>query len=342
MIKGKKRELISLDAILSKITEYDIYRYYLDKDFIIGSSDLINSPFRKEDKGSFGIFLSRESGRMCHNDYGDSTKSGTCVDFVKQVCGGLDYYNALCQIDKDFNLGICNKYDSNKPNYSVITSQYIQPKEVLNKEKLIQIIPKTFTSEDLDYWKQFGITLEELKKNKIYSVGKLYINKRLINNYSKELRFAYVFDKYIKIYSPYSIDYKWISSVPIDYISNLDEIKYKLFTGSNADKLIIGKSLKDQIVLQKFFPDVCSSQNESHVSINEEDIRLFQKYPRVLINYDADEPGVRNCIYYNQFGFGYFNTPSNLVSKSIKDVSDFVKHKGLDKLEEFLKYKQLI
>ena len=52
----KQDNPITLDYILSKVTEYDIYARYLGQ-FKVGF--IYNSPFRKDKNPSFGIFRSR-------------------------------------------------------------------------------------------------------------------------------------------------------------------------------------------------------------------------------------------------------------------------------------------
>lgn len=53
----KKEDPITLDYILSRVTEYDIYARYIGQ-FKIGY--IYNSPFREDKNPSFGIFRSRK------------------------------------------------------------------------------------------------------------------------------------------------------------------------------------------------------------------------------------------------------------------------------------------
>ena len=199
--------------------------------------------------------------------------------------------------------------------------------------------------KELDYWKQFEITASELNKKGILPIQKLFLNKQVISNPDKELRFAYIFDEYIKIYAPYG-RFKWMSSCPNDYISGFDEIKYKIFKGEQDKRLIISKSVKDELVLKKFFKDVCSTQNESSNSISPEDMEIIRKGYEdsfVYMAYDSDQAGVKNSQYYTEnYHFNYFNVPKIFLREGIKDWADLVKHKGLDTMENYLKIKKLI
>ena len=104
MIKGKIRKKLDKEEILNKITEYDIYRFYLGRDFKIGEA--LHSPFRKDDNPSFSVKVTR-SGTLHHIDFADTSKSGNCFHLVEQLFN-LDYFEAFAKIDKDFGLGIYN------------------------------------------------------------------------------------------------------------------------------------------------------------------------------------------------------------------------------------------
>ena len=72
----KLKDSITLDYILSRVSEYDIYARYLGK-FKVGG--IYNSPFRKDSNPSFGVFLSRKTGKLLFKDHG----SGECGDVIK-------------------------------------------------------------------------------------------------------------------------------------------------------------------------------------------------------------------------------------------------------------------
>lgn len=339
MIKGKEKtkEKLSKELILSKIDDYNIYKYYLGQD--INFRKKYHSPFRKDKTPNLTFFLKPDKS-IGFKDFSDG-KTGDCFQFVEYLFN-INYFEAMCKIDQDFGLGLMSgsttKFKVNLVKKPDFTHQQAQ--------KLIQIISKPFTQEELDYWESFYITQVELFNHNIHSVNKLYVNKRLIPNIEKDMRFAYVFDKYIKIYSPLSKVMKWISSCPNDYISGFDTIKHKIFTGRQADKLIISKSVKDEIVLSKFFKDVCSTQNESTGAINEEDMEIILKgyEPEdVYMAYDSDEAGVRASTYFTKkYGFKWINIPKVFMREGIKDWADLAKLKGLDTMENYLKIKKLI
>lgn len=336
MIQGKTK--LNKEYILSKIDDYNIIRFYLGQDFDFKRK--FSSPFR--DKGTDNkpnlCFTENSNGDIMFKDFANGL-SGDCFKFV-ELLFNINFHKALQKISDDF--GIEDKSNS------VFKIQLTKkPDSIHKQEKVIQIIPKDhFSEEDLAYWADYQITEQELKRKNVYSVEKLYVNKQLIPNYNKQVRFAYSFDNYLKIYSPLSTEFKWISSCPNEFMSGFDEIKFKVFLGTQDKILIISKSVKDEIILSKFFKDVCSTQNESSASISAENMQIIlrgYKPENVYIAYDSDEAGVKASKYYTEnYGFSYVNVPKIFRREGIKDWADLVKHKGLDTMENYLRIKKLI
>jgi hypothetical protein len=339
MIQGKAKEKLNAEAILSKVDDYNIISFYLGEEFDFKRK--FQSPFREKgtDNKPNLCFFPGENDRILFKDFANGI-GGDCFKFVQEKFK-INFHEALQKIDADFGLGIKANAE---PKFKIQLTK--KPDSIHKQTKLIQVIPRSFTPEELAYWADYEITEQELIEHNVFSIEKLYINKQLVANYKKELRFAYLFDDYLKIYSPLSQEFKWISSCPNDYISGFDKIKHKVFTGTQDIRLIISKSVKDEIVLSKFFKDVCSTQNESSASINDENMSYILKgYPpkSVYISYDNDEAGVRASQYYTEgYGFNYVNVPRVFRREGIKDWSDLVKHKGLDTMENYLKIKKLI
>ena len=124
MVKGAKKVDLTIDAILDKVNDYEIYRYYVGHDFVLGKT--FCSPFRKENDPSFSIIVSK-SGKLHHMDYGDSSKRGDCVDFVRQLYMGMSYGRALKLIARD--LGVGNTPEGNE----VRVIEEVQEKKEMGK-----------------------------------------------------------------------------------------------------------------------------------------------------------------------------------------------------------------
>lgn len=343
MIKGSKRSKDSLSplskkAILSKIDDYSIMSHYLGEELDLKKK--YSSPLRdgKRDENPNLSFFVGDDDEILFKDFAGD-KSGDCIKFVQAIYN-LDYNEALKKIDEDFGLGILS---NSNPVFKINITK--KPDSIFKQEKLIQVFTRDFTEGDLKYWSHYEINKQELENKDVSSVDTLYINKKRypFNN----LRFAYLFDnRYVKVYTPLSKEYKWISSCPNDFMSGFDNIKFKIFKGNQDKKLIISKSVKDEIILSKFFKDVCSTQNESLGALNEENVdTILRGYDpkNVYVAYDSDKAGVSaSTAICKKYGFNYVNVPKIFLREGIKDWADLVRHKGLDTLENYLKIKKLV
>lgn len=319
LIQGKLREELTAETILKKITEYDIYRMYLGRDFQLGTT--IKSPFRKETNPSF--FMGNKGGFIHHKDLADKRWSGNCFHFVQQMFN-LSYGEALQRIDHDFGLGIAGI----EKDWKSTVTKYEQPPKI-ERSSLIQVVQRPFDPTELAYWKQFHIDLKDLKEENIYAIKKLYYNKTQWALKKTDLVFGYLYGDRWKIYWPLKNKKdKWMpNNVPNDTMDGLENLQ-------GCDIGIITKSKKDKIVSKKFLTS-CSAhcQNESNAAINDENIQYIQKnVKQAYVIFDNDKPGVEACMYYNQFGFKYWNVPQKYRTEGIKDLAEFVQHYGPEAL----------
>lgn len=326
MVKGAKN--LELEDILEKVSDYEIYRYYIGHDFTIGKT--FCSPFRKETDPSFSIIVSKLD-RLHHLDYADSSKRGDCIDFVCQLHMGMTYNRALKMVARD--LGIRESPQGDGERVSVERRE--------KKETLIQVVTRRFDTADLKYWGDYHITAKELKDNDVYVVKKLYVNRDRIMIPSTELVFGYLMEDKWKIYRPFAEKkHKWLSNIPHNYISGFNRII------NNCEKGVITKAKKDEMVLAKFLPNVASVQSESEISISKENIDLITSACKnTYLNFDSDDVGVQACKYYNQFGFKWINCPKGYNTpegKMIKDFADLAKYHGLETVINHFKQKGVI
>lgn len=328
MIKGTKKVNLTIEGILEKVSDYEIYRYYIGHDFVLGRT--FCSPFRHEKDPSFSIIVSK-SGRLHHLDYGDPTKRGDCVDFVRQLYLGMDYHRALKLIARD--LGIRESPEGTREKVIIEAQE--------KKETLIQVVSRKFDTADLKYWGDYHITPGELKSNDVYAVKKLYLNRERIMLPTTELVYGYLMEDKWKIYRPFADKkHKWLTNIPHNYISGLNRII------NNCNKGVITKAKKDEMVLAKFVPNVASVQSESEISISKENIDLIHaNCSSTYLNFDSDNVGVQACKYYNQFGFKWINCPKGHYTpegKMIKDFADLAKYHGLETVINHFKQKGVI
>lgn len=330
MIKGKKREALTAEAILSRISEYDIYRYYFGEFKI---NELTKNHLRGDKNPSF--IIGNKNGNLRHWDFADPYWRGDCFSFVRQV-KKCDYDTALRIIDLDFGLGIVTGKETLKR--FEITSKYEQPQKI-KRYAFIQVIVRNFTKEELSYWNSYHIDINDLKENNVYSVKAVYLNRKKVPIKDTELRFGYFYDGHWKIYRPFaSKTLKWFpNNVPINVLDGKENI-------INCDTAFINKSKKDMMVVKKIYPCSMAVQNESFACFSEENVKFIKENSRrQVLSFDADAPGVKNSIEITKmFGFDYCNVPKKYLNEGIKDWADLAKAYGLDKVKECLTLKNVV
>ncbi len=314
--------------VLSRLSESTIFSNYFGN---FEMRKIYNSPFRRDKDPSTGFYMSR-SGNIIFNDIKTGEKLN-CFRFVGKLYGLKHYNEAVTKVAQDFGLidGWAPKYDKTK----VFTVE-----EDIRKETLIQFQPAPWHKIYLDYWKQGDIMEEDIPKDKLFPVKKLWLNKKEIE--TKEIRFAYLVEDghktYTKIYSPNSTTMKWLSNIPLSIPFGMEELK------GESDTIIIGKSFKDRLVLKKLFIDVIATQNESEAALTEAvQDQLRARYNSRIIIWDNDKTGVENCTKFNDKGFGYFNIPKDYYTNfGIKDPFDFVSYYGIEELKKLFIEKGLL
>ena len=308
----KKKEPLTLDYILSKVSEYDIYASYIGQ-FKPGL--IYNSPFRKDTNPSFGVFLSKRTGKLLFKDHG----SGVCGDvikFVREITGISNYNDVLQEIVR--KLKITNK--------TVLKST----KPIESKETIIGIVRQAFTEIDKNYWGSYHITMPTLEKFKVHSI-KYYLCNGIVKGIYKDENpmYAYkVFDKF-KIYRPYADKYaKWRNNLTDIDIQGWEQLP------KNGNLLITTKSLKDVMALYEMGYIAISPSSESTFIPEKALNDLKKRFKRILLCFDRDVPGVTNMRKVSlKTGLNGF-----LVHKSFgaKDISDAIDKWGQTKVKEWL------
>lgn len=332
MISGKKKINLTVELILSKITPYDIFKYYMPHPFKLNVKTF--SPFREEKHPSF--IIGTKHGEITYIDFADTSKRGSCFNFVKTLFG-INYTQTLKLIDKDFHLNIGS--NENTEDYKIITSTYEQPENVAKRYSTIQVITRAFTNFELEYWNQYHQDVSDLKANNIYAIKKLYLNKGLFHLDSNELSFGYLYKNRWKIYRPFADKkHKWLpNNVPITAMDGKEDIK-------DCNVAFINKSKKDYMVIKKIFPCTCAVQNEGLGCFSPENVDYIKTNSgKQILSFDSDMTGVENSQQITKmFDFGYCNVPRKYLSEGIKDWADLGKIHGMKAIEEYLKHKELL
>lgn len=309
-----KQPEITLDWILSKVTEYEIYAKYIGE-FKVGM--IYNSPFRKDKNPSFGIFYSKRTHQLLFKDHGTG-ECGNVIKFVQLYTGKTEYKDILKDIVSRLNITNNTKLNHSK--------EYKQPTETI-----IGVVRQDFTEADKQYWSQFNIDLETLKKYDVNSI-KYYLCNGIVKGIYKPENPMYAYKVYnnFKIYRPLADKYhKWRNNLTEYDIQGYKQLPEK------GDVLIITKSLKDVMCLYKMDIPAISPASESTFIPNIALEELKKRFKRIIILFDRDKAG---CKYLRKISQGTGLEPMLIHKKfKAKDISDAIKLNGFETIKNWIK-----
>lgn len=306
-------EPITLDYILSKVSEYDIYQAYIGN-FKVGM--IYNSPFRKDKNPSFGCYYSRTTKQLMFKDHGTGD-CGNVVKFVSLLTGLTNYSDILNNIVNKLKITNDMQLGSSK--------QYIP-----SKETVIGVIRQNFTDIDINYWTQFHISLSTLKKFNVDSI-KYYLNNGIVKGIYKDNNpmYAYKVYNHFKIYRPLADKYtKWRSNLNINDVQGFKQLP------KTGDTLIITKSLKDVMCLYEMGINAVSPNSESSWLPDKALESILKRFKTVLICFDRDVAGMKNMRKLSlKTGLNCIIMPKRF---SAKDISDAIKVNGFDIVKKYI------
>lgn len=304
---------ITLDYILSKVSEHDIYSHYLGQ-FKVGA--IYNSPFRKDKNPSFGVYYSKRTRQLLFKDHG-SGECGNIVKFVSLFTGITNYNDILLDIVNKLKITTTTKLDSSK--------QYIP-----ETETVIGIVRQELTQTDINYWSQFHISKATLKKFGVESI-KYYLCNGIVKGIYKDDNPMYAYKVYnnFKIYRPLGDKYtKWRNNLTEYDIQGYAQLPKK------GDVLFITKSMKDVMCMYEMGFHAISPSSES--TFIPEDILedLKKRFKRIIILFDRDPAGAK----YSRKISLKTGLEAMFIHKKYKskDVSDAIKLNGFEEIKTWL------
>ena len=310
---AKKPITITLDYILSKVTEYDIYAKYIGQ-FKVGM--IYNSPFRKDNNPSCGVYYSKKTRKLLFKDHGTG-ECGNVIRFVSLYTGLTNYDDILKDIVSKLNITNRTKIDSSK--------QYIP-----ETETIIGVVRQPFTESDKTYWNQFNISEDTLYKFNVNSI-KYYLCNGIVKGIYRDDNpmFSYKVGDNFKIYRPLGDKYtKWRNNLTEYDIQGYEQLP------ESGDILIITKSLKDVMCLYTMGIPAISPSSESCWIPNDILEALKKRFKRILVCFDRDTAGVRNLRKIS-LKTGLKPILINKRYKS-KDISDAIKNNDYNTIKKWL------
>lgn len=319
-------EVLTEENVMKKVSPYDIFFHY-HGEFIVGR--LEHSPFRIDEKPSFGIYVSKENGKLVYNDF--RLGGGNCIAYVKFKYN-CSYYQALKIINRDFGL---NLIEYGTPYKSEINHIKQAPRVTKYEPKPkpffpIKIKVRNWLDRDKNYWwKKYQIKLETLKLYRVYPLTRFWIGEQMF--YPEKLSYGYFFKKGVfKIYQPLLTNStgKWFSNIDTTIPwQGYDQLP------KEGDILFITSSLKDVMVLYELGYPAIAPHTEKQIFTDEMYEELKSRFKNIVVYYDNDEAGVTHSTKITKkYPVDYINNPKGLP----KDPSDFVEDYSLTELDSLI------
>lgn len=315
---SKGTDTIVIEDVRRITTDYEVVNKYLGISVVPSN---INSILREDKNPSLCIFPYKDS--LFFKDFG-TNQSGNIYQLLSL------YWNIpLNQVYRK----IYNDFTS--VNYKSCCCKNRITKTIIKKKSNIDIKVKIreWKPWDIEYWSSYGINKQWLNYCDIFPISHIF----LIHQNGEQIvisadKYAYVYIERkdnkvsLKIYQPYSTNFKWMSKH--------DASVWDLWTKipDKGDKLIITSSRKDALCLwaNTGIPSL-SLQGEGYIPKEKVINQLKDRYKKIYVFYDNDfKNEVNNGRNYgkiiaDKFDLQQIEIPTEYKSK---DPSDLYKNWG--------------
>lgn len=322
MIRGHLN--IDQKVILQHVSEEELFRFYcpnfkkLDESFCSDLRKESNASCRISDFGSF----------LLYKDFG-SQEPGTNIWGYLMRKYRCSYHNALDKVASDFNLKTSSILLQSQPQYETT----VTPGNNVNRRTVLKIKVRPWVLSDKHYWwDRYGISKKLLNEYAVKPISHFWINDNLMyapaNTYSYD--YYYHNGRFLrKIYQPLNNLHKWCSNIDTTVVQGIANIpKYN-------DLLIITKSLKDIMCLRLLGYYAVAPNNEASWLPETVWAKFILRYPRRVIFFDNDEPGILNAeIFSERYHLPYTFIPT---SEETKDISDYIHLHGIDSAKNLMR-----
>ena len=260
-------------------------------------------------------FYKNKKGNLIFKDFAGIT--GDVVTVVMTIFD-CSYYQALRIIANDFNLVSYSKMDKNSPKLEYTGSIM----EETSSAK-IQVESQDFSEKELQWWKNFGITLEILKLFRVYSIKSIFLNDKYFMSSSNSTPiYGYYGGKdsnkneLWRLYMPTKIKYRFLSNWNSSLIQGIKQLP------KSGENLIITKSLKDVMNLYGLGFNAIAPISETTILSSNKFNKLSSSFNKIILICDNDLPGVKSAKKYKK----EFNIRCVFIKrKYAKDMSDLYK-----------------
>ena len=331
MVVGKTSTSISIPELFEMYPEVKILTAVFPE--IVTIPCKISSPFRVDAHPSFSIFMDNDN-HIRYKDFGEPDCKGTLLDLLckKWNCSFNQVFDKI--------IDVMTEKEGSDVTFKSKTIKTLTRREV-DELTQIQVAVRPWKDYDYDYWASYGVEKQWLKYAEIYPISHKIITKK-DKETGKNQRYIFPAEKYayafverkdgvlsLKIYQPYSKNFKWCSKFDASVWSLWTKVPEK------GDNLIIGSSTKDclNISCQLHIPAICM-QGEGYWPKPQIIKELRKRYKKVIVFFDNDytsekNPGRNDSIKLaTEFNLDRVEIPAEYGAK---DPSDLFKKYGKDK-----------
>lgn len=313
----------------------DVFRYFIPGGWRVGKKFL--NPFYDDKKASCHVYFDTKSKIYKIKDFGEVNFVGDCfflVGFIHQKnCSDRhEFIEILNLIDQALGLMLG---DQSKPiARPILTRKPSPPIEVKRESEVEQLAPlkfevpkiKDFAEAELDFWRQYGISIEILKQYSVCSLIEISgVSKEgipyTLKSTSSEPIFGYLGKNYMKVYRPNSeLRFLYSGIKPEGYVFGLEQLP------TRGDVLFITGGEKDVLSLAaRGLPAICFNSETANIP-NSIIKRLSFRFKHVTLLYDVDKTGLEASIKHAETFADYDMRRLVLPlagTKTEKDISDF-------------------
>lgn len=307
------------DEIFKRVTEEQIFEKYLQ--LAVDEGVTYMNPLRPDRKAGCRYYRAT-NGRMYFKDFSKGYH-WDCFNVVQFMYNNCSFTDACRIIIRDFKL-----------NNTPVLYDYA-PQELLKLRMKIQVSVRSWTQDDIKYWGQFNIGLDDLSRFNIYPCKAIWINGEHYRCKTGDPCYAYYFgEDLFKIYFPYRKENKFYQNIHVDddILQGYIQLKYQ------SDILVITKSFKDVICFDNFGIDAVAPMSEANIISKKHYEDLLNHYDYIVCVGDNDARGRAFMLAHNkEYRIPYYVYPKTWA----KDTSDNIKRFGFNKIKEVVENRRL-
>ena len=319
------------DVILSKITEYDIFVYYVPSFKKLGKK--FRSELREDNSPTVSIIA--YNGKLLYKDFGNPDHTFDCFNYIKHKYN-CSFIDALRIIDCDFNLKLGYKKDAIHFTMGYMGYRNTNNPKYTKQDIIIRKKRRPWNKEDATFWSKYLVGKKILSMFAVEPISHYWINNNRFT--CKSITYAFKFKNRYKIYSPYEVKNKWLSNTKKTDVQGYYQLPDK------GERLFITSSLKDVMCLYAAGYHSIAMQSEMQLPDEKLISELKSRFNTIEILYDndfnkADNPGqVMAKKICGLYGFNNVCLPRTFESK---DPSDLVsKERSFNELKIILNDKR--